>query len=198
MAKLNLTKNERKKQKDNLKRFHRYLPMLTLKKQQLQAEIHGVDIRVNELRRQKDQVDKGFSSWVAVFAEEGVFTPDVLRITKLITIEGNIAGVAIPIFKTVEFETVPYDLVEKPLWLDLAVDNMKKTLSLRLELQCAEEQQQRLRKELQITSQRVNLFENIKIPEAEANIKKISVYLGDQQTTAIVRGKIAKHKMEKR
>jgi V/A-type H+-transporting ATPase subunit D len=38
----------------------------------------------------------------------------------------------------------------------------------------------------------VNLFEKIKIPETRGNIKKIQVYLGDQQTSAVVRGKIAK------
>jgi V/A-type H+-transporting ATPase subunit D len=38
----------------------------------------------------------------------------------------------------------------------------------------------------------VNLFEKIKIPETKGSIKKIQVYLGDQQTAAVVRGKIAK------
>ncbi|MDR0448788.1 MAG: V-type ATP synthase subunit D, partial [Treponema sp.] len=51
--------------------------------------------------------------------------------------------------------------------------------------------------ELQTTSQRVNLFEKIKIPEAKTNIKKIGVYLGDQQTAAVVRGKISKRSMER-
>ena len=197
MAKLKLTKNEQKKQKDSLKMFQRYLPTLMLKKQQLQAEIRTVDIRVTELRSIKDRTDESFKKWIGIFGEEGIFTPGILRITKLKAGEGNIAGVAIPVFEGVEFETEEYDLVEKPLWLDMAVDNMKKALSLDLEMQCLEEQQRRLRKELQTTSQRVNLFEKIKIPEAKTNIKKIGVYLGDQQTAAVVRGKISKRGMER-
>ena len=39
MGKLRLTKNELKKQKETLKRFNKYLPMLQLKKQQLQLEV---------------------------------------------------------------------------------------------------------------------------------------------------------------
>jgi len=35
MAKIRLTKNELKKQKEDLKRYRRYLPMLQLKKKQL-------------------------------------------------------------------------------------------------------------------------------------------------------------------
>ena len=196
MAKLKLTKNEQKKQKDSLKRFQRYLPTLMLKKQQLQAEIRTVEVRIAEMRRIKERTELTLKRWVAIFCEEGVFTSDILRITKMITGEGNVAGVPIPLFEGAEFETAQYNLIEKPLWLDYAVDSMKKELLLDLEIQCLEEQQRRLRKELQTTSQRVNLFEKIKIPEAKANIKKIGVYLGDQQTAAVVRGKISKRGME--
>ena len=52
-----------------------------------------------------------------------------------------------------------------------------------------------LEKELRSTSQRVNLFEKVKIPEAKENIRIIGVYLGDQQTAAVVRGKISKKKL---
>jgi V/A-type H+-transporting ATPase subunit D len=69
---------------------------------------------------------------------------------------------------------------------------MKQSLLLELEAEIVEEQRRRLDKELRTTTQRVNLFEKIKIPEASHNIKKIQVYLGDQQTAAVVRGKIAK------
>ncbi|MDR2602345.1 MAG: V-type ATP synthase subunit D [Spirochaetaceae bacterium] len=197
MAKLKLTKNEQKKQKDSLKMFQRYLPTLMLKKQQLQAEIRGVEIRVKELREQKARVDESFKKWIAVFGEKGVFTPDVLRLKKLITREGNIAGVPIPVFEGAEFEAAQYDLLKKPLWLDLAAEYMEKAMLIDLEAHCLEEQQRRLQKELRTTSQRVNLFEKIKIPEAKANIKKIAVYLGDQQTAAVVRGKISKRGMER-
>ena len=196
MAKLKLTKNEQKKQKDSLKRFQRYLPTLMLKKMQLQAEIRTIDTRVVELRRMKERTEQDLKKWVGLFCEEGVFTPDILSVNKMLTGEGNVAGVPIPLFEGAEFDVAPYDLLEKPLWLDAAVDFMKKELLLDLQLQCMEEQQRRLRKELQTTSQRVNLFEKIKIPEAKTNIKKIGIYLGDQQTAAVVRGKISKRGME--
>jgi len=197
MAKLRLTKNEQKKQKDSLKMYKRYLPTLMLKKQQLQMEIRNLDIRVNELHSTKAKLNESYNKWVAIFGEEEVFTSDILRISKLVTKEGNIAGVAIPIFENVEFEIAPYDLIAKPLWLDIAVENMEKALRLDLELQTLEEQQRLLKKELQTTSQRVNLFEKVKIPETKSNIKKIAVYLGDQDTAAVVRGKISKKGMEK-
>jgi len=197
MAKIKLTKNELKKQKDSLKMFRRYLPTLILKKQQLQAEIRITEIRLRELKEEKENLDKAFKSWIAVFGEVGIFTPAILKIVRINTSQGNIAGVNIPIFKGAEFEVFPYDLARMPLWLDAAVERLKQVFLLDLEAQVVEEQRKRLDHELRITTQRVNLFEKIKIPEARENIRKIQVYLGDQQTAAVVRGKIAKRGLAK-
>ena len=50
MVKVKLTKTELKAQTDALKRFQRFLPMLQLKKQQLQAEIAAIGAK-SELDR---------------------------------------------------------------------------------------------------------------------------------------------------
>ena len=73
---------------------------------------------------------------------------------------------------------------------------MEKALAYDLEADVLEEQVRLLLLELRTTTQRVNLFEKVKIPETKANIKKISVYLGDQQVAAVVRGKISKKNLE--
>jgi V/A-type H+-transporting ATPase subunit D len=197
MAKIKLTKNELKKQKDSLKMFQRYLPTLMLKKQQLQAEIRTTELRIQVLIDEKNKLDGSFKSWIGVFGEKGIFTPGLLRITAIKTAQGNIAGVAIPLFQGADFETEKYDLARTPLWLDAAVERMKQVFLLDLEARTLEEQRRRLDRELRVTTQRVNLFEKIKIPETKTNIKKIQVYLGDQQTSAVVRGKIAKRGMER-
>ena len=67
------------------------------------------------------------------------------------------------------------------------LDAMAKTLRQRVTL---------LERELRATAQRVNLFEKVKIPEAKENIRVIGIYLGDQQTSAVVRAKIAKKKLQ--
>jgi V/A-type H+-transporting ATPase subunit D len=197
MAKIKLTKNELKKQKDSLKMYQRYLPTLLLKKQQLQGEIRLTEIRSKELHTEKDLLNESFKSWIGVFSEKGFFTPGIIKVTGLKTSHGNIAGVAIPIFEGAEFAIAPYDLARTPLWLDIAVEKMKQVILLDLEAHIVEEQRRRLDKELRTTTQRVNLFEKIKIPETRGSIKKIQVYLGDQQTSAVVRGKIAKTGLEK-
>jgi V/A-type H+-transporting ATPase subunit D len=197
MAKIRLTKNELKKQKDSLKMYQRYLPTLMLKKQQLQGEIRLTEMRLKELHSEKENLDESFKVWIGVFGETGIFTSDILKITSLRTGHGNIAGVSIPIFEGADFETAKYDLARTPAWMDKAVEAVERALLLDLEAQIVEEQRKRLDKELRTTTQRVNLFEKIKIPETKGNIKKIQVYLGDQQTASVVRGKIAKGATEK-
>ena len=110
---------------------------------------------------------------------------------------GNIAGVTIPVYERADFARGDYDLYSTPLWIDLAADKMEQALSLDLEADVLDEQVRLLNIELRTTTQRVNLFEKVKIPETKANIKKITVYLGDQQVAAVVRGKISKKNLER-
>ncbi len=198
MAKIKLTKNELKAQKDALKMYQRYLPTLTLKKQQLQTEIRTIEMEAVSVRKQREDLEKEFEVWIAVFGEKEVFLPDIVTVSNIRKGIGNIAGVKIPTYEGADFARGDYDLYETPLWVDLAADAMEKSLSLDLEAEVLDEQVRLLRKELLTTSQRVNLFEKVKIPETKENIKKISVYLGDQDTSAVVRSKISKKKIEQR
>lgn len=198
MAKLKLTKNELKAQKDALKMYQRYLPTLLLKKQQLQSEIRGIDAKAKAVREAKIRLEEEFKSWIAVFGEEDAFKSDMVSVSNIKKGWSNIAGVTIPVYEGADFSRGEYDLYETPLWIDLAADRMEKALSLDLEASVLDEQVRLLARELRTTTQRVNLFEKVKIPEGKANIKKISVYLGDQQVSEVVRSKISKKKIDQR
>jgi V/A-type H+/Na+-transporting ATPase subunit D len=139
---------------------------------------------------------------VAVFGEyPALQNPDggwILSLERVQVESDNIAGVEIPVFRQAEFRTDYYSLFAKPLWVDRAIEHLRNILSLDIEIKILEEQITRLEHELLITTQRANLFEKIKIPETSENIRKIHIYLGDQQTAQVVRGKIAKNKMTQR
>ena len=196
MAKIKLTKNELKVQKDALKMFQRYLPTLTLKKQQLQTEIRTIDSKAREVRARRVALEKEFQEWISVFGEADAFKPGMVSVSNIKKGFGNIAGVTIPLYEGADFSRGDYDLYETPLWIDMAADRMEKALSLDLEAEVLDEQVRLLSRELRVTTQRVNLFEKVKIPETKANIKKITVYLGDEQVAAVVRSKISKKKLQ--
>jgi V/A-type H+-transporting ATPase subunit D len=193
MAKVKLTKNALKAERDSLKRFQRYLPTLLLKKQQLQMEIRGVQAKVEAKRAEEQALLADMGSWVKLFAEP-VEWSNYLSVVKIRAGEGNIAGVAIPVFEGVDFKRNIPDLFDTPVWIDSGIRALEKLVSLRLERRVIEEQFRLLSEELRTTSQRVNLFEKVKIPEAKENIRVIRIFLGDQQTAGVARSKIAKNK----
>ena len=196
MAKIKLSKNELKKQKEGLQRFLRFLPTLQLKKRQLQFEIAVIDRYIDGIRKRIEQFSLQLEIWIDVFAEEAGIE-NLVSVEKMITETGNIAGVDIPILKSIEFKEKKYDFLITPLWVDKGIKAYKDMVKLKAELAIFEEQHRILEEELHITTQRVNLFEKIKIPEARENIRVIRIYLGDLQTVEVVRGKIAKAKISK-
>lgn len=196
-----LTKNEQKKQKDQLKQYNRYLPTLQLKKQQLQMVIRQIEREIEEVKAEQAALVDSLSSWIGVYGENRFFGDgrDLLSLVRISGIEkgvGNIAGVEIPTFRDLSFEDVPYDLEKWPLWVDRGLETIREVARYDAKVATLEEQIRLLSKELRTTSQRVNLFEKVKIPEAKENIRVIGIYIGDQQTSAVVRGKIAKKKIE--
>ena len=195
MAKIKLTKNELKVQKDALKMYRRYLPTLTLKKQQLQSEIRAIESKAKAVRKEKQDLEFCFREWIAVFSETDAFPKGIITVSNIRKGKGNIAGVDIPTFEGADFSRGDYNLYETPLWVDIAANHMEKAISLDLEAEVLDEQVRLLGLELLATSQRVNLFEKVKIPETEENIKKISIYMADQQVSAVVRSKISKRKI---
>jgi len=197
MPKIRLTKNELKKQKEALKRYTQYLPTLQLKKQQLQAEVNKIQHMIEEEKQKEEERMTKIDKWIAVFGEDAE-VENILKVEEVVTATGNIAGVDIPVFSDVRFKTEEYDLLKTPLWVDRGIEALKEMIILRVKIHLLEQQLVLIREELRITTQRVNLFEKIKIPEAQESIRTIQIFLGDLQTAAVVTGKIAKEKIQKK
>ncbi|HPX28939.1 MAG TPA: V-type ATP synthase subunit D [Sphaerochaeta sp.] len=191
-----LTKNELKLQKDRLRQFERYLPTLMLKKQQLQLVIQQIEREIETHKKEQAALIAQVKMWIAVYAENERY--DLLSLVQIDTIlksKSNIAGVIIPTFKELTFKHIEYNPLLYPLWIDKGVSFLREVAQYDALIATLNEQIELLGRELRVTSQRVNLFEKVKIPEAKEHIRLIGIYLGDQQTAAVVRGKIAKKKL---
>ena len=197
---IKLTKNEQKVQKDNLKQFERYLPTLQLKKQQLQSVIMKENAQLEQMESDRISMIGDLDDWVAVFAENTLFEKakqldQLIQPDTVILSTENIAGVKVPKFEELTFKDISYNVDDYPLWVDTAIVKLRGIAQLDALASTQRKRVECLEKELRSTSQRVNLFEKVKIPEAKENIRVIGVYLGDQQTAAVVRGKISKKKL---
>ena len=192
MAKIKLTKTELKAQTDALKRFQRFLPMLQLKKQQLQGEITGIVQKAEETSAKERAIRADLDRWVGLFATDEDLIAGLVKVREVRTGTANVAGVAIPTFESIDTDVKEVDAWSTPAWVDNAVETTTQVLSLQCERSIYEEQRRLVEMELQLTSQRVNLFEKVKIPECKEAIRRIKIAIGDEQTAAVTRGKIAK------
>ncbi len=192
MAKIKLTKTELKAQTDALKRFQRFLPMLQLKKQQLQGEIAGIVAKAEAVTAREKAVRGGLNAWVGLFATGEDLLGGLVSVKEVKVSKANIAGVEIPVFGGIETDVKPVDLWETHAWVDDAVAALTDILSLQCERAVLQRQRDLIAEELRTTSQRVNLFEKVKIPDCRENIRVIKIAIGDEQTAAVTRGKIAK------
>ena len=196
MAKIKLTKGELKKQRDALRQFQRYLPTLQLKKQQLQMEILRWNTVLLEKARLANTKKLSALSWAGLLTEADLTIKNCIVPSKIALGSKNIAGVELAIFEQAQFPPAEYDLFLVPAWVDSAIDFLRELVSLAEEIKVIEAAMQRLRRELRVTSQRVNLFEKVKIPEALEAIRRIKIYIGDQMANAVGRCKVAKRKIE--
>lgn len=199
MAEIKLTKNELRSQQTRLNQLQKYLPTLQLKKAMLQAEVSEARLEIikcEEAYHRLHQEVEGFSSLLTEHIPINI--QDSARITHVGRRFENIAGVEVPYFESIAFADFSYNLFDTPPWVDPVAKGLRGLAEAKVRIDIAEEKKRALEKELREVSIRVNLFEKILIPRAMTNIKKIKVFLGDQQLAAVSQAKVAKAKIEMR
>jgi len=196
MAKVKLTKGELKRQRDSLKQFQRYLPTLILKKQQLQSKILEVRRILEERLTVFQEKEKNIRKWQGLLGEANVDLSQWLTPIEIVRGTVNIAGANVPEFEDIHFKEAKYDFYSTPFWIDKGIKELRLYLELIAEIETIKRQIEILERELRTTTQRVNLFEKVKIPECQEHIRIIRIYLGDQMANAVGVGKVAKKKIE--
>jgi len=196
MAAVKLTKNELRNQQNRLNQLLRYLPTLQLKKALLQAEVMETRHEIERLQQDFDARLTETESFSGLFTQKiSIDLKDCIKIKEIAKRYENIAGVDVPIFENVTFFDLTYDLFDTPVWLDAAIEILRRLSRVKAEIIVCEEKKRALEHELREVSIRVNLFEKILIPRSQGNIKKIKIFLGDQQLAAVSQAKVAKAKI---
>ncbi len=98
-----------------------------------------------------------------------------------------------------DYKTEAHDLFMTPPWVDEALASRFTGLSrIDVKIGLLRKQVSLLAVNYRVTSQRVNLFEKVKIPGRSKVSRRIQIFLGDQQTAAVVTGKTAKRNLLRR
>lgn len=193
---LKLTKNELRDQQLRRTLFQRYLPTLQLKKAMLQFEVNQATIEIEQKREEFVAARLTAKNFSPLLLDKSAVDPlDYVQILQVRKHYENIAGAEVPIFDSIVFREADYFLFSTPVWLDRSLELLKEFLIAREKLKIAQEKKAVLERELREVSIRVNLFEKVLIPRAQENIKKIRIFLGDQQLSSIAQAKVAKAKI---
>jgi len=199
MAQIKFTKSELRAQQLRLTQLNRYLPTLQLKKAMLQTEVNAAIAEVYELVSRYQEEKKEAQNFQSLLSSEDTLQLlDGLSVLDVIKDYESIAGVEIPHFKKVIFKEATYTLFDHPFWFDDALVFLRGLITSKEKIEVVKEKKRLLEQELREVSIRVNLFEKIMIPRTLDNIKKIKVFLGDQQLAAISQAKVAKRKILER
>lgn len=199
MAEIKYTKTELRSQQFKLNQLEKYLPTLQLKKAMLQAEIlyalNELEKFSLQLSEREEEIKKFAPLLTSKDAETLHESSEVKTVNKHYE---NIAGIEVPIFENIFFKTTDYSFFDTPFWIDTGIVQMHHLIEIRERMKLLHERKKLLEKELREVSIRVNLFEKIMIPRTKENIKKIKIFLGDQQLAAVSQAKVAKRKILER
>ncbi|MDJ0971784.1 MAG: V-type ATP synthase subunit D [Kiloniellales bacterium] len=194
MAKLQLSKSALAQEQKSLKTFQRFLPSLDLKRQQVMAERAKAERALAETRREIDRFRKEAGEKLPMLALGEVDLTDLAKLEKATLGIENVVGTRLPKLEEIEVEVRPYALMGRPQWVDRTAEILRDMLELRVRVQVEERRLELLEQAVKTVTQRVNLFDKVLIPSAKQNIKRIQIYLSDQQTAGVARSKLAKKK----
>ncbi len=193
--KVKLNKVELTRLRRDVKTYQQFQPVLKLKQEQLQAE--QLKIR-RELELRRAEFEAARAGWAPVLPLFGEPAPvDLVALTRprdLVIGSKTVAGVVVPTLERVRFASVELSRFGTPAWVSRVLPRLRRFVQLNTELGIIERQYELVTAELRRTTQKVNLFELVLIPEATEAIRRIKIALGDMQVAAVGRAKIAKAK----
>lgn len=196
MAKIALNKSEMKRQSDKLKTYKKFLPSLDLKRKQIIAERNKARDQVSKLSAELRDLEEQICAHFPMLPLSTLDLNGLVTITDVRVGKENVVGVHLPVFEGYETKTAEYGRLATPHWMDPLMTAFSRLLGARLKIRVAEKRLTVLEYALQKTTQRLNLFDKVLIPEAQTNIKHIKIYLSDFERASVIQAKIAKGKAE--
>lgn len=196
MNAIKLTKHSLRAQESRMQQLRKYLPTLQLKKALLQIEANECFLQLEKLLEEYDKQYTEINKFSKLFS-----APDMVTLLAPLQIDNstitydNIAGLEIPVLQEMTFTVPDFPLFSTPFWWDSALQHLQLLFHLKKRYTIMLKKHSILKNELRNVSIRVNLFEKILIPKTYHTIKKIQVFLGDQQLTSIAQSKVAKAKI---
>ncbi|WP_432632383.1 V-type ATP synthase subunit D [Brachyspira sp.] len=166
------------------------LPTLKSKEAALRLEVRKITAEIDLLKEEYQMIVKENQNYNGFWTE----FPQIVKIRNIISEQKNIAGVRVAILKNIDFALEQISLFNMPSWIRLAISMFERLMTIQIRIEMTEARLNALAYARKKTTQKVNLYEKVQIPEYRMAIIKIKRYMEDEDNLSKSSQKIVKER----
>lgn len=171
----------------------RALPTIKNKESALRLEVKKAKNLADEVEARQAELTQKLQYMSGLWTE---FRPELITVDDVKVSLTKIAGVKIPVLKEVIFTVHDFDLFSSPFWIVEGLQILKELTTLGIEREFYLQKMRLLDHARKKTTQKVNLYEKVQIPDYESAIRKIKRFLEDEENLSKSAQKIVKKRYE--
>ncbi|HEX3019837.1 MAG TPA: V-type ATP synthase subunit D [Chitinispirillaceae bacterium] len=168
------------------------LPTLVAKESALRLEVKKAKEQSEVIEL---DLEKRYASQVESYRLWQEIPGDLLKVAAVDIEVKKIAGVKTPILRNVRFDVKRYSAFSQAAWVPSGVEMLKELAKLKISLELAKKKVRILEYARKKTTQKVNLYEKVQIPEYKEAIRRIKRFLEDEENLSKSSQKILKMKL---
>lgn len=166
------------------------LPTLKSKEAALRLEVRKITAEIDLLKEEYEMIIKENQNYNGFWTE----FPQIVKIRNIISEQKNIAGVKVAILSDIDFAIEQISLFNMPSWIRLAISMFERLMTIQIRIEMTEARLNALAYARKKTTQKVNLYEKVQIPEYRTAIIKIKRYMEDEDNLSKSSQKIVKER----
>lgn len=166
------------------------LPTLKSKEAALRLEVRKITAEIDLLKEEYEMIVKENQNYNGFWTE----FPKIVKIRNIISEQKNIAGVRVAILNKIDFALEQISLFNMPSWIRLAISMFERLMTIQIRIEMTEARLNSLAYARKKTTQKVNLYEKVQIPEYRMAIIKIKRYMEDEDNLSKSSQKIVKER----
>lgn len=166
------------------------LPTLKSKEAALRLEVRKITAEIELLKEEYQALVKQNQNYNGFWTE----FPEVVKIRNVNSEQKNIAGVKVSILTGIDFDIENVSMFNMPSWIRLAINMFELLMTLQIKIEMTEARLNALAYARKKTTQKVNLYEKVQIPEYKTAIIKIKRYMEDEENLSKSSQKIVKER----
>lgn len=169
------------------------LPTIKSKESALRVEVKNARIEAQKQDKELNRLLDSYSYMSALWSE---FDPSLISVKDVTLAEQKIAGVIVPVLKSVQYEETSVNLFTSPTWWADGKNILKGLAETGIRREVFLKRSELLERARKKTTQKVNLYEKVQIPGYEEAILKIKRFLEDEENLSKSSQKIFKARLE--